>query len=174
MKNGKPLNLFPLLKAVRHPFGDNQIDYETHFCAGQQKSFGQGRRPVWDANGATNLTQLRQHVASHLLYMTKEEVLAELPPKTRVFRQVPVSSRHQLQHNAALNDLVRHTAKCVDASCCSVGPSHFSMNLRRPRRIRHREASRIAVILFSRRCRRFDKSARLPRLMRLSLLPRKC
>ena len=105
MKNGKPSNLFPLLKAVRHPFGDHQKAYESHFCAGKEKSFGRGR-VVWDANGSSNLVQLRQHVASHMLHMTKEECLEELPPKTREFRQVPVSSRHQLQHNQALNELV--------------------------------------------------------------------
>ena len=105
MKNGKPLNLFPLLKAVNHPFGAHQLAYETYFCAGQTKKFGRDRE-VWDANGSSNLSQLRQHVSSHLLYMAKEECLDELPPRTRVFRHVPVSSRHQLQHNLALNDLV--------------------------------------------------------------------
>ena len=105
MKNGKPLNLFPLLKAVNHPFGDHQKAYETHFCAGHTKKFGRGS-VVWDASGSSNLPQLREHVASHLLYMTKEECLDELPQKTRVFREVPVSSRHQLQHNLALNELV--------------------------------------------------------------------
>lgn len=105
MKNGKPLNLFPLLKAARHPFGDHQKAYETHFCSGHNKQIR--GKVVWDANGASNLVQLRQHVSSHLLYMTKEECLDELPPKTREFRQVPVSSRHQLQHDSALNELVR-------------------------------------------------------------------
>jgi SNF2 family DNA or RNA helicase len=105
MKNGKPLNLFPLLRAARHPFGDNQKAFERHFCAGHDKSFG--NRIVWDANGSSNLVQLRQHVASHLLYMTKEECLDKLPPKTREFKQVPVSSRHQLQHDSALNELAK-------------------------------------------------------------------
>ncbi len=31
MKNGKPSNLFPLLKAVRHPFADDQRMYEVSF-----------------------------------------------------------------------------------------------------------------------------------------------
>ena len=105
MKNGKPLNLFPLLRAARHPFGDNQKAFERHFCNGHDKSFG--NRIVWDANGSSNLVQLRQHVASHLLYMTKEECLETLPPKTREFKQVPVSSRYQLQHDSALNELAK-------------------------------------------------------------------
>lgn len=106
MKNGKPCNLFPLLRAVQHPFGANQKAFEIHFCAGHQKSFGPSR-VVWDANGSSNLGVLRELVASHMLYMTKDQCLEDLPPQTRTFRQVPVSSRFQLQHNQALNDLVR-------------------------------------------------------------------
>lgn len=104
MKNGKPANLFPLLKAVKHPFGDHQKDFERHFCDGREKSFGRGR-VVWDANGCSNLGQLKEHISSHLLHMTKEACLGDLPPQTRVYKHVPVSSKHQLQHNQALNEL---------------------------------------------------------------------
>lgn len=106
MKNGKPSNLFPLLKAVNHPFGHNQRAYETHFCAGHQRHFG-ASKSVWQANGATNLGQLREHAASHLLHLTKDAVLKDLPPQTRKFHYVPVSSRSQLQHNQALQELAR-------------------------------------------------------------------
>jgi SNF2 family DNA or RNA helicase len=104
MKNGKPANLFPLLKAVKHPFGDHQKEYERHFCDGREKSFGRGR-VVWDANGCSNLGQLKEHISSHLLHMTKEACLGDLPPQTRVYKHIPVSSKHQLQHNQALNEL---------------------------------------------------------------------
>ena len=106
MKNGKPCNLFPLLKAVRHPFGKNQKEFERHFCAGAEKNFGRGR-PVWDASGSSNLKQLKRLVASHLLHLTKAQCLAELPPLTRETRKVPVSSRCQLQYIQALKSLVR-------------------------------------------------------------------
>lgn len=105
MKNGKPSNLFPLLKAVNHPFGDNQKSFETYFCAGHQKQMR--GTVVWDANGSSNLSDLNQHISSHLLYLRKDDVLSDLPPQTRTTRQVPVSSRHQLQHNQALADLAR-------------------------------------------------------------------
>jgi SNF2 family DNA or RNA helicase len=118
LKNGKPKNLFPLLKAVRHPFGDNRKAYEQHFCDGRDKSFGRGRS-VWDANGASNLGQLREHISTHLLHMTKEECLGDtIPAQTRVIRQVPVSSKHQLQHNQALSKLAAiyaSTGKLEDA-----------------------------------------------------------
>lgn len=105
MKNGKPSNLFPLLKAVKHPFGEHQKAFETYFCAGQQKQIRGA--VVWDATGSSNLRELNERISSHLLYMRKEDVLADLPPQTRETRKVPVSSRHQLQHNQALSDLAR-------------------------------------------------------------------
>lgn len=103
MKNGKPLNLFPLLKAVKHPFGEHQKAYEAFFCAGHQKQMRGS--VVWDATGSSNLIQLNHQISSHLLYMNKDDVLSDLPPQCRETRQVPVSSRHQLQHNQALVEL---------------------------------------------------------------------
>ena len=104
MKNGKPSNLFPLLKAVRHPLGKHQMSYEKHFCNGMQKNFGRGR-PVWDASGCSNLKQLKRLVTSNLLHLTKDQCLA-LPPLKREQYRVPISSRNQLQYIKAVKDLV--------------------------------------------------------------------
>ena len=100
MKNGKPANLFPLLKAARHPFGDDQRKYEFYFCAGQQKAWG------WDATGSSNLNVLNAHTTSHVFRMTKEECLGgELPPRKREVADVPVASRHRTKYDRALRDL---------------------------------------------------------------------
>lgn len=105
MKNGKPSNLFPLLKAARHPFGDDQRLYETFFCNGQQKNYG--GRSVWDASGQLNLGILKEHITSHVFYKTKDECLRDLPSKTREYKKVPVSSRFELQHNRALLEMAQ-------------------------------------------------------------------
>lgn len=104
MKNGKPSNLFPLLRAVRHPLGKDQMAYEKHFCGGMLKSFGRGR-PVWDAKGCANLKQLKRLVSSNLLHLTKEQCLT-LPPLTRHRYAVPISHRNQLQYIQAVKNLV--------------------------------------------------------------------
>lgn len=105
MKNGKPSNLFPLLVAVRHPLGSHQISYEAHFCAGCR--FQMGGRSVWKATGSTNLAQLHQLISSHLLHLTKAECLKDLPPQTREYSSVPVSSRQQIAHNEAMKELAK-------------------------------------------------------------------
>lgn len=107
MKNGKPANLFPLLKAVNHPLGRHQRAYEAHFCAGADRNLGRGRY-AWDASGCSNLDQLHKLVSSNLLYMTKEQCLADLPPITRSTRKVPVSPRFQMQYMRTVKDLVRN------------------------------------------------------------------
>lgn len=104
MKNGKPANLFPLLKAVGHPFGDNQKAYEFFFCNGQNKRYN--GREVWDNSGSSNLPVLNEHISSHILYKTKEDCLKELPEKNREIKTVPTSSKYEIQHNRALNELV--------------------------------------------------------------------
>ena len=105
MKNGKPSNLFPLLKAVKHPFGDNQKHFEMYFCHGQLRDYGRGQ--VWDVSGSSNLPVLHQHIASHVIYLTKADCAMNLPDKSREIKVVPVSNKFQLRHTDALNKLVR-------------------------------------------------------------------
>lgn len=101
-KNGQPSNLFPLLKAVKHPFGEHQKAYEMYFCEGRQVQMGP--KVVWMAKGAAHLNQLRECTKSHVLYLTKDECL-QLPPHTRTTRKIPVSSRNELIHKEGLQRL---------------------------------------------------------------------
>lgn len=106
MKNGKPSNLFPLLKAVKHPLGRHQRAYEVHFCAGHDVHVG-GGKTIWAAAGSSNVSQLRALCRSHLLHLTKEDCLKDLPPQTRVVHKVPVSSRRQIEFDRAIQDLAK-------------------------------------------------------------------
>lgn len=105
MKNGKPSNIFPLLKAVRHPIGNNRKAFEIHFCAGREKQYGHGPK-IWDASGSSNLEQLRELVSTHLLHLTKDECLKDLPPARREYKHVPVSSRQEMLYSKAMKELV--------------------------------------------------------------------
>eukprot|EP00986_Skeletonema_menzelii_P011401 scaffold5862_cov138-Skeletonema_menzelii.AAC.6 len=106
MKNGRPSNLFPLLQAVRHPFGDHQMRYESNFCDGQQRMMN--GKEVWLATGSSNLRELNAHTASHIFRMTKEECMSkELPPRKRELRTVPVGPLQQQRYTQALKDLAK-------------------------------------------------------------------
>jgi SNF2 family DNA or RNA helicase len=109
MPNGKPRQLFPLLKAVGHPLGDNQKDFEDMFCGGSfAKVKGKPRRL---ANGSTNEEDLHEAIQSHLLYMSKEQCSA-LPSQTREHVEVTPSAEYLVAHASALQHAIAMARKC--------------------------------------------------------------
>ena len=112
MKNGKPSNLFPLLNGIRHPLADRQRKFEVFFCNGHDKNYG--AKTVWDANGSSNLELLNAHISSHMLYMSKEEALKDLPSRRREYRTVPCSSAFEVKHRQALSELGKAMDYCAN------------------------------------------------------------
>lgn len=85
MKNGRPIQLFPLLAAIGHPLAADQRRFEERFCQGHWRE----RRGVrhWEAQGASRLEELHRLVRPLVLFRRKEQCL-DLPPKHR--RLLPV------------------------------------------------------------------------------------
>ncbi|MFP5503040.1 MAG: helicase-related protein, partial [Candidatus Sericytochromatia bacterium] len=79
----RPLDLFPLLRAVGHPLGDDLPVFGMRYCAGHRHEFG------WDYSGASHLDELHARLEDTLLRRRREEVLA-LPPKLRTYMPVEV------------------------------------------------------------------------------------
>lgn len=79
----RPLDLFPLLRAVGHPIGDDLPVFGMRYCAGHRHEFG------WDYSGASHLDELHARLEPTLLRRRREEVLA-LPPKLRTYMPVEV------------------------------------------------------------------------------------
>ena len=76
LKNGRPINLLPLLTMIDHPLAVNKSQYEKTYCDAKRTSFS-----PWDTSGATNLEQLNKKIADRVIRRTKEECL-DLPEKT--------------------------------------------------------------------------------------------
>lgn len=93
MRNGQPVNLYPLLRACRHPIARSKSDFELRYCRGQLKEIKvRGvTRKFWDARGADNLDELKVRVAPYIMRRLKSECV-DLPEKTRVMREVEVSA----------------------------------------------------------------------------------
>jgi len=85
LKNGRPINLLPLLSACNHPLSFNKYYYEAHFCAGRRTPFC-----AWDTNGASNLPELHLSTKDVILRKSKEDCL-DLPPKTRIFKDAELT-----------------------------------------------------------------------------------
>jgi SWI/SNF-related matrix-associated actin-dependent regulator 1 of chromatin subfamily A len=79
----RPLDLFALLRALRHPLGDDQLAFGLKYCNAHQTVHG------WDMRGASNVEDLRDRLLDVLLRRTKDEVL-DLPPKLRTYMPVEV------------------------------------------------------------------------------------
>ncbi len=88
IKNGRPINLYPLLLAIKHPLADDKSHFETKYCNAHLRRFGSRR--VWDNSGASHLPELHSKLDGYMLRRTKAECL-DLPEKTRVKRTVELS-----------------------------------------------------------------------------------
>lgn len=100
IKNGKPVNLFPLLEAIGHPLSENRKDYELRYCYAQYGVFG------WDTTGATHLNELAQKTEGAILRRTKAECL-DLPTKNRIKVLAEVEPKLLKQYQAEIAELVQ-------------------------------------------------------------------
>jgi len=85
MKNGRPINLLPLLQAINHPVVANRRQYEERYCAARPTKYCS-----WDTSGASNLKELQGKIRDFVFRRTKKQCL-DLPRKIRVFVPAEVS-----------------------------------------------------------------------------------
>lgn len=118
IKNGRPINLYPLLLAANHPLAENRLEYQKHYCNAHHKSFG--KKTVWDVTGAAHLDELAKKTEDVILRRTKAECLPELPAKTRLFKEAELEPGKSREYEAEIKRLVedyrdRAKAGLVDA-----------------------------------------------------------
>jgi SNF2 family DNA or RNA helicase len=112
MKNGQPVNLFPLLLACRHRLARDKKYFEERYCSAQlvkrqvKKNGKKKEVTTRDVRGASNLKELHNLTRDIILIRKKAQCL-DLPPKTRQLRQVEASldaARHYNEVIAAKRD----------------------------------------------------------------------
>lgn len=113
MKNAKPINLFPLLVAIRHPLATNRQHYEAYYCAGYYRKVGR-KQHIYDTSGAAHLDELHLKIKDQVLYKKKEECL-DLPPKTRVMRQAEASGPIEKEYQKTLDRLRKEHERRMQA-----------------------------------------------------------
>lgn len=104
IKNGRPINLMPLLLAVKHPLIADEWAYMKRYCNAHEK-YIKGRS-VWDFTGAAFLNELAQKTEDVILRRKKSEVLTELPAKTRLFRTVELEAKEEKAYRDEISDLI--------------------------------------------------------------------
>ncbi len=119
VKNGRPVNLFPLLAALDHPLGFDQKAFEKRFCDGHWREVN-GRR-YWYNKGANDLEELSNDLKPYILSQKKAK-LYSLPIKRRQIYQVRLDSikTRGFNHRLSLviddyHDKVNKGEKCIEA-----------------------------------------------------------
>lgn len=107
IKNGRPINLYPLLCAVEHPLAADRWQYQKYFCNAHHKPIGKNKS-VWDTTGAAHLDELAKKTENCILRRTKQECLTELPAKTRLYKAVELEPKEATAYQKQLKELVEN------------------------------------------------------------------
>ncbi|WP_320666670.1 DEAD/DEAH box helicase [Prochlorococcus sp. MIT 1307] len=101
IKNGRPIELYPLLAAMNHPLGEDQRAFEENFCQGHWREHGAHR--IWDCSGASNMQELRKLIRPLVLNRCKDGCFG-LPPKIREehFISLSASEARGFEHRLSL------------------------------------------------------------------------
>lgn len=106
LKNGRPINLYPLLDAVGHKLANDKWGYQKYFCRAHQKAMG--KKSFWDTTGAAHLDELAKKTEDVILRRTKTECLPELPEKTRLFKEVELETKEASAYQKKIRELVEN------------------------------------------------------------------
>lgn len=106
LKNGRPINLFPLLEATGHKLAADRWQYQRHFCNAHHEHFG--KKSVWVNTGAAHLDELAKKTEDVILRRTKQECLTELPEKTRLFKEVELETKEASAYSKKIRELVEN------------------------------------------------------------------
>lgn len=99
IKNGRPINLLPLLEATRHTLAQDKTYFHRRYCDAKQTPWSR-----WDVSEASNLTELFERTKDVMIRKTKAECL-DLPAKLRVLREVEVSKTAEQLYKKTLEEL---------------------------------------------------------------------
>lgn len=81
--DSRPKELWTQIQIVNKGVAPKWFDYGVRYCAGYQKPAAAGQM-VWDFSGVSNITELDKMLRSTIMIRrTKDQVMKELPPKTR-------------------------------------------------------------------------------------------
>lgn len=116
IKNGRPINLFPLLQACDHEFSRDFKRYELYFCDAQYSGFG------WNNKGASHLRELREGIAHILLRRTKKECL-DLPGKIRSLVPLDIDKSSEATYKEKIEELRGNQRQRVEEGLIKSGNS---------------------------------------------------
>ena len=105
IKNGRPINLFPLLYAVDHPLSRDRKKYEKTYCQAGYRQVNSKGKTIYDNQGAGCLDDLAKMTQDVILQRKKHDCL-DLPEKLRSYRPVELDSLTNRVYEKEIQDAV--------------------------------------------------------------------
>jgi SNF2 family DNA or RNA helicase len=99
MRNGKPHNLFAILKIIEHPITNNKYEFEKRYCDAKKTHFS-----AWDVSGASNLPELKAKISNALIQRKKDDCL-DLPPKIYSDIYITPEKKDMINYFEMLDDM---------------------------------------------------------------------
>lgn len=98
----RPVELYTLLRMLSPGEWANYMQYAVRYCGGTYGRFG------FEANGATNIEELKSKMSRYFMRRTKEEVLPNLPPKVFIPTPIEMSATYTAQYRKASSNLLSY------------------------------------------------------------------
>ena len=117
IKNGRPVNMLPLLKVIRHDMvatSDGEKDFMRRYCNAHSRTVLQRDRKtgelkeikIWDTTGASHLDELHIRLGAKMMRRLKKNC-TDLPPKTRMLHSAELTPEAEKVYADTLQRLVR-------------------------------------------------------------------
>lgn len=119
IKNGRPINLLPLLEAVKHPLAQDKTYFHLRYCDAKKTPWSR-----WDTSGVSNLPELYERTKDAMIRKTKAECL-DLPDKLRILREVELSAKAKAIYDETLSDLRQQYLERVADGTINGGSESF-------------------------------------------------
>ena len=105
IKNGRPINILPLLQAVRHDLAKDSRYFQLRYCDAHLREIGKkNKKKFWDATGSSHLDELNLKIKDIMIRRTKKDCL-DLPEKLRVLREAELSTESKKLYDETLSHL---------------------------------------------------------------------
>lgn len=97
----RPIELFNLLNILDPLNWNNYYSFANKYCGGKMGQYG------YEAKGATNLDELRHKISRYFLRRTKDQILTELPPKTKIEIPVELTGDYKKAYDKVQKEFVK-------------------------------------------------------------------
>lgn len=98
----RPVELYTLLRMLSPGEWANYMQYAVRYCGGTYGRFG------FEADGATNIEELKGKISRYFMRRTKEEVLPNLPPKVFIPTPIEMPATYMTQYRKASSNLLSY------------------------------------------------------------------